>query len=86
VRCHVAAYTAAAARRAAQAEGQLARRRAILELTASPLLSVREVCEVMSISLNTARSWIASGRLQARKIGGRLWIPIAEIRRLRGEP
>lgn len=79
-------YTNRAQRLAQAAEAQLRRRALIQQLADAPLLTLPEAAEVLGqISLATMRAWIATGRVRTLKIGGRRFIRIDEIRRLRGE-
>jgi excisionase family DNA binding protein len=83
-------YTTRAARIAQQtasaADAQLRRLAAWRELSANPLLSLPEAAEALGrVPLSTVRSWIANGRLHTVKIGGKRFVTLAEIKRLRGE-
>jgi excisionase family DNA binding protein len=37
------------------------------------LLKLRDVCKILGVSRRTALRWIYSGKLNAFKVGGRLW-------------
>ncbi|MEQ1541859.1 MAG: helix-turn-helix domain-containing protein [Novosphingobium sp.] len=50
--------------------------------TAKLAFSIREACEASSLGRTTIYAHIASGRLEAKRIGGRTIIPAASLCRL----
>lgn len=46
------------------------------------MLTVREAAEDAGVTTRTVRRWIASGRLPAETVGGRVYVDWAELNRV----
>lgn len=49
-------------------------------------LSMQETADSVGVSLKTVSNWIDSGKLRAKKIDGRVLVPLAAILELLGDP
>lgn len=55
------------------------------ELVAHQLHGAKTAAKVWDVAVCTVRRWAAEGRIDHRRIGGRLLIPATEIRRVAEE-
>ena len=46
--------------------------------------SIRELARMFRVEQQTIRAWIRAGKMTAIKVGGRVLIPAAEVRKLEG--
>jgi len=49
-----------------------------------PVLTAPEVAQILGLSLRSVRSAMANGDLPVVRVGGRVWVPTAALRRLLG--
>lgn len=55
------------------------------DMTTRTVLSPREVCERIGIGMTTLRRYMDQGTIKANKVGGRVFVPVAELEQFEGK-
>ncbi len=64
------------------AEAKLRQIAALNELTSNPMLTMKEASAALRIPDGTLRDWVRRGELQVVRLGRRVFVSVAEVKRI----